>query len=52
VLIDFRVDIMAMFMYCSFKGINHRKVAEALYIKQIKPQLNKQNYSIPLKLYQ
>lgn len=36
----------------SFKEIHHRKVAEALYIKQIKPQLNKQNYSIPLKLYQ
>jgi len=36
----------------SFKGIHHRKVAEALYIKQIKPQLNKQSYSIPIKLYQ
>jgi len=35
----------------SFKGIHHRKVAEALYNKKIKPQLNKQNYSIPLKLY-
>jgi len=35
-----------------FEGIHHRKVTEALYIKQIKLQLNKQNYSIPLKLYQ